>query len=109
MIETDGKRVRGKRLMASLSAYLVRTSHRRLINANVRTRPVVAYPVRVSPIFGIQRVELRLQVAFLWVVHKERHQRGGWGLIKCGHLLTGGGVKDLADVHKQVSFYYSCG
>jgi len=37
--------------------------------------------------------------------HGGRPQRRGGGLIKCGHMRTGDGIKDLADVRKLVLFY----
>ena len=40
----------------------------------------------------------------LGVAHKGRLQRGGGGLVKCGHLWTGEG-KDPVDVLKLVLFF----
>src|SRR6218665_2965651 len=39
----------------------------------------------------------------LGAVHKVRPQRRG--VVKCGHMRTGEGVKDLADVRKLVLFF----
>ena len=40
-------------------------------------------------------------------IHKGRPQRRGWGMVKCGHLQAGGGVKDLANV-RQMTLLKNC-
>ena len=37
----------------------------------------------------------------LGAVHNGRPQRRGRGTVKCGHMRTGGGVKDPEDVRKM--------
>src|SRR6218665_842095 len=88
------------------SVFIFKRTHCRIIMYKV-SKPEAIMQIQLEQRLSHVKTGSSNLKIIIGAVHKGRPQRRGGGLVKCGHMRTGGGggVKDLADVRKLALFF----